>query len=137
MPSDDRTAWIFPTIPVKTARRLFPRPRPALRRRLAVQAQGPAEDRRIAPELRVPAAAAQHDRRRQVGPVARRRSERAPERGGAAQLLKEIRGDELHLQRLRDNLADCIGCGCLSLRSCALTNPGDVLAKQGPGPVRL
>ena len=25
----------------------------------------------------------------------------------------------LHLQRLRDNLADCIGCGCLSLRSCA------------------
>jgi MerR family redox-sensitive transcriptional activator SoxR len=43
----------------------------------------------------------------------------------------------LHLQRLRDNLADCIGCGCLSLRSCALSNPGDVLANQGPGPVRL
>jgi MerR family transcriptional regulator, redox-sensitive transcriptional activator SoxR len=43
----------------------------------------------------------------------------------------------LHLQRLRDNLADCIGCGCLSLRSCALSNPGDVLAQQGPGPVRL
>jgi MerR family transcriptional regulator, redox-sensitive transcriptional activator SoxR len=41
------------------------------------------------------------------------------------------------LQRLRDNLADCIGCGCLSLRSCALSNPGDVLAAQGPGPVRL
>jgi MerR family redox-sensitive transcriptional activator SoxR len=43
----------------------------------------------------------------------------------------------LHLQRLRDNLADCIGCGCLSLKSCALSNPGDVLAAQGPGPVRL
>ena len=43
----------------------------------------------------------------------------------------------LHLQRLRDNLADCIGCGCLSLRSCALSNPADVLASQGPGPVRL
>jgi MerR family redox-sensitive transcriptional activator SoxR len=43
----------------------------------------------------------------------------------------------LHLQRLRDNLADCIGCGCLSLRSCALSNPGDVLAGQGPGAVRL
>ncbi len=43
----------------------------------------------------------------------------------------------LHLQRLRDNLADCIGCGCLSLRSCALSNPADVLAGQGPGPVRL
>jgi MerR family redox-sensitive transcriptional activator SoxR len=38
---------------------------------------------------------------------------------------------------LRDNLADCIGCGCLSLRSCKLTNPGDVLATQGPGPARL
>lgn len=43
----------------------------------------------------------------------------------------------LHLKRLRDRLADCIGCGCLSLRSCALANPGDVLAAQGPGAVRL
>jgi MerR family transcriptional regulator, redox-sensitive transcriptional activator SoxR len=43
----------------------------------------------------------------------------------------------LHLQRLRDNLADCIGCGCLSLRTCALSNPDDVLAANGPGPVRL
>jgi MerR family transcriptional regulator, redox-sensitive transcriptional activator SoxR len=43
----------------------------------------------------------------------------------------------LHLQRLRDNLAECIGCGCLTLRSCALSNPGDVLAEQGPGAVRL
>ncbi|CAN5190554.1 redox-sensitive transcriptional activator SoxR [soil metagenome] len=43
----------------------------------------------------------------------------------------------LHLQRLRDNLADCIGCGCLSLKSCSLTNPGDRLAESGPGAVRL
>jgi len=43
----------------------------------------------------------------------------------------------LHLQRLRDNLSDCIGCGCLSLKNCALANPGDVLSEQGPGPVRL
>jgi MerR family transcriptional regulator, redox-sensitive transcriptional activator SoxR len=43
----------------------------------------------------------------------------------------------MHMQRLRDNLADCIGCGCLSLKSCALSNPGDALAEQGPGPVRL
>ncbi len=43
----------------------------------------------------------------------------------------------LHLQRLRDNLAGCIGCGCLSLKSCTLSNPGDELAAQGPGPVRL
>lgn len=43
----------------------------------------------------------------------------------------------LHLQRLRDNLAGCIGCGCLSLKTCALSNPEDVLAGRGPGPVRL
>jgi MerR family redox-sensitive transcriptional activator SoxR len=43
----------------------------------------------------------------------------------------------LHLERLRDNLAGCIGCGCLSLKVCALANPGDVLAAQGPGAANL
>ena len=43
----------------------------------------------------------------------------------------------VHLQRLRDNLAGCIGCGCLSLKVCALSNPHDVLASQGPGAARL
>lgn len=43
----------------------------------------------------------------------------------------------LHLQRLRDNLADCIGCGCLSLKSCTLSNPDDMLSEKGPGAVRL
>ncbi|GFM17519.1 MULTISPECIES: redox-sensitive transcriptional activator SoxR [Mycobacteriaceae] len=43
----------------------------------------------------------------------------------------------VHLQRLRDNLAGCIGCGCLSLKVCALANPGDALAEEGPGAVRL
>lgn len=42
-----------------------------------------------------------------------------------------------HLERLRDNLAGCIGCGCLSLKVCALANPGDVLAAQGPGAANL
>ncbi|GHJ37752.1 redox-sensitive transcriptional activator SoxR [Streptomyces sp. TS71-3] len=41
------------------------------------------------------------------------------------------------LQRLRDNLTDCIGCGCLSLDRCALSNPYDELAAHGPGPRRL
>jgi MerR family redox-sensitive transcriptional activator SoxR len=41
------------------------------------------------------------------------------------------------IQLLRDRLDGCIGCGCLSLRSCALTNPGDDLADLGPGPVLL
>jgi MerR family redox-sensitive transcriptional activator SoxR len=38
------------------------------------------------------------------------------------------------LERLRDRLDSCIGCGCLSLSSCALSNPGDVAARLGPGP---
>jgi MerR family transcriptional regulator, redox-sensitive transcriptional activator SoxR len=38
------------------------------------------------------------------------------------------------LQRLRDKLTTCIGCGCLSLKACHLWNPDDVLAEHGPGP---
>lgn len=41
------------------------------------------------------------------------------------------------IERLRDQLDSCIGCGCLSLRNCALRNPQDVLASSGPGPVLL
>ncbi len=37
------------------------------------------------------------------------------------------------LQRLRDQLASCIGCGCLSLTRCALYNPGDAAGARGPG----
>ncbi len=37
------------------------------------------------------------------------------------------------LTRLRDQLASCIGCGCLSLQRCALYNPGDTAAQRGPG----
>jgi MerR family redox-sensitive transcriptional activator SoxR len=37
------------------------------------------------------------------------------------------------LTRLRDQLDGCIGCGCLSVDSCPLRNPGDYLAQQGPG----
>lgn len=38
------------------------------------------------------------------------------------------------LQRLRDDLDGCIGCGCLSLPKCALYNPDDQAAQKGPGP---
>jgi len=37
------------------------------------------------------------------------------------------------LTRLRDQLDGCIGCGCLSVDSCPLRNPGDCLGKEGPG----
>src|SRR3954466_1571995 len=37
------------------------------------------------------------------------------------------------LTQLRDGLTSCIGCGCLSLERCALSNPGDRVAQDGPG----
>jgi MerR family redox-sensitive transcriptional activator SoxR len=36
--------------------------------------------------------------------------------------------------RLRDQLGDCIGCGCLSVETCPLRNPRDRLGERGPGP---
>ncbi|MFZ4518484.1 MAG: redox-sensitive transcriptional activator SoxR [Microthrixaceae bacterium] len=41
------------------------------------------------------------------------------------------------LERLRDDLAKCIGCGCLSFERCHLVNPQDAVAAEGPGPRRL
>ena len=38
------------------------------------------------------------------------------------------------LERLRDRLDKCIGCGCLSLRYCRLFNPGDCAGESGSGP---
>ncbi len=38
------------------------------------------------------------------------------------------------LERLRDQLDRCIGCGCLSMRSCQMANPDDRAARFGPGP---
>lgn len=41
------------------------------------------------------------------------------------------------LERLKTKLTGCIGCGCLSLRTCALTNPDDEQGELGPGPAWL
>jgi MerR family transcriptional regulator, redox-sensitive transcriptional activator SoxR len=38
------------------------------------------------------------------------------------------------LQRLREGLTQCIGCGCLSIDKCKLANPGDRAGRRGPGP---
>lgn len=38
------------------------------------------------------------------------------------------------LEQTRQNLDGCIGCGCLSLKKCALYNPGDRAAAKGAGP---
>lgn len=37
------------------------------------------------------------------------------------------------LTKLRDGLDSCIGCGCLSLKRCAISNPGDEAASAGAG----
>ncbi len=37
------------------------------------------------------------------------------------------------LEKLRDGLDSCIGCGCLSLKRCAISNPGDAARADGPG----
>lgn len=38
------------------------------------------------------------------------------------------------LERLRDRLNGCIGCGCLTMALCTMVNPGDEVAVRGPGP---
>jgi MerR family redox-sensitive transcriptional activator SoxR len=38
------------------------------------------------------------------------------------------------LQSMREQLSGCIGCGCLSMKNCALYNPADIAAKRGVGP---
>jgi MerR family redox-sensitive transcriptional activator SoxR len=67
--------------------------------------------------------------------------DRAPNKKDWARLSSAWREDLdariEQLERLRDTLTDCIGCGCLSLRRCALTTPHDELAEAGPGPRTL
>lgn len=41
------------------------------------------------------------------------------------------------LERMRDRLDGCIGCGCLSLSHCQLYNRDDHLAAEGPGPRKI
>lgn len=52
----------------------------------------------------------------------------------SARWQAELDGRIAKLTRLRDQLAGCIGCGCLSMKTCPLRNPWDELAAQGPGP---
>ena len=42
-----------------------------------------------------------------------------------------------YLERIREDLWTCIGCGCLSFERCALVNPDDAMAVEGAGPRRL
>ncbi|MGH2750566.1 MAG: redox-sensitive transcriptional activator SoxR [Actinomycetota bacterium] len=64
--------------------------------------------------------------------------DRAPTRRDWARLSSKWTGriDRriAELERLRAGLTECIGCGCLSLDRCKLSNPGDRAADLGPGP---
>jgi MerR family transcriptional regulator, redox-sensitive transcriptional activator SoxR len=66
---------------------------------------------------------------------------RTPTRADWARLSKIWRArlnDQIAgLVALRDNLDSCIGCGCLSLKRCAISNPGDMAAVVGSGAVYL
>lgn len=52
----------------------------------------------------------------------------------AAKWSKELDTRIIRLQRLRANLDECIGCGCLSLQRCRIRNRDDRLAVEGTGP---
>jgi MerR family redox-sensitive transcriptional activator SoxR len=63
---------------------------------------------------------------------------RAPTRADWQRISADIRDvlDEkiAMLERTREKLDGCIGCGCLSLETCALYNPDDRAGRAGPGP---
>ena len=42
-----------------------------------------------------------------------------------------------YMEKLRDSLTGCIGCGCLSMTACPIYNPNDELAKEGDGAMIL
>jgi len=48
--------------------------------------------------------------------------------------LERIDERAAELQRLREGLTKCIGCGCLSFDACQLANPQDRTGRAGPGP---
>lgn len=65
-------------------------------------------------------------------------AERAPTKAQWAKLSRGWRrnldGRIADLEALRDDLASCIGCGCLSLATCRLYNPEDAAQAKGSGP---
>jgi MerR family redox-sensitive transcriptional activator SoxR len=70
--------------------------------------------------------------------LARLPADRAPTRRDWSRLTRSwaARVDQriAELERLRQGLTECIGCGCLSLDRCRFANPGDRVGRRGPGP---
>ncbi len=68
----------------------------------------------------------------------KRRTPTAEDWGALSERWRADLDDRItRLTKLRDDLTSCIGCGCLSLDSCPLYNPGDRCAQRGPGPQLL
>ena len=65
-------------------------------------------------------------------------AQRTPTQKDWSQISKGFRAELQNridvMTRMRDKLDGCIGCGCLSLRSCTLHNRRDHIAAEGPGP---
>ena len=63
---------------------------------------------------------------------------RTPTQSDWTRISKAMRGvidaRIAELERTRNRLDGCIGCGCLSLKKCALYNPDDRVGLKGPGP---
>jgi MerR family redox-sensitive transcriptional activator SoxR len=69
--------------------------------------------------------------------LARLPNERTPSKTDwnkvSATWIRRIDERIAELQRLRETLNSCVGCGCLSLRTCRLSNPDDTAANRGGG----
>lgn len=67
--------------------------------------------------------------------------ERTPTQRDWQRLSKQWRAELAsriaYLERLRELLTGCIGCGCLSMKNCPIYNADDRLGAEGPGPVLL
>ena len=72
------------------------------------------------------------------GELAKLPENRVPDRSDWAKLSSSwsarIEERIAELERLKLGLTECIGCGCLSLDRCKLSNPEDRAARRGPGP---
>ena len=66
---------------------------------------------------------------------------RTPKEGDWAKVAKRWHGALTaqieYMERVRDDLWTCIGCGCLSFQRCHLVNPDDAMSAEGAGPRRL
>lgn len=55
----------------------------------------------------------------------------------ASEFRAELDAKIASLEKLRDNLDGCIGCGCLSMKKCGIYNAEDKVAASGTGPQLL